>query len=96
VRQLRRHLDGTVLLRLLLIQALLSWIAAWLAWKSFAAWVIAIISLYSVWYVYRAMRVFYGQGRLLTLAKLLVIGFTYLIGFSFTLAATALLSVIIA
>jgi hypothetical protein len=81
---------------LLLIQALLGWIAAWLAWKNFAVWVIAIISLYSVWYVYRAMRVFYGQGRLLTLAKLLVIGITYLIGFSFTLAATALLSVIIA
>jgi Protein of unknown function (DUF3667) len=81
---------------LLLIQALLSWIAAWLAWKSFAGWVIAIISLYSVWYVYRAMRVFYGQGRLLTLAKLLVIGFAYLIGFSFTMAATVLLSVIIA
>ncbi len=81
---------------LLLIQALLAWVAAWLAWSTFGGWVIAIISLYSVWYVYRAMRVFYGQGRLLTLAKLLVIGFIYLIGFSLTLAVTGLLSVIIA
>lgn len=81
---------------LLLIQALLSWIAAWLAWKTFGEWVIAIISLYSVWYVYRAMRVFYGQRRLLSLAKLLVIGFIYLLGFSFTLAATALVSAIMA
>jgi hypothetical protein len=81
---------------LLLIQALLSWIAVWLAWHTFKEWVFAIISLYSVWYVYRAMRVYYGQGRLLTFAKLCVVGFTYLIGFSLTLAATALLSVIIA
>ncbi len=81
---------------LLLIQALLGWIAAWLAWTNFAGWVIAIVSLYSVWYVYRAMRVFYGQGRLLTFAKLFVIGVVYLFGFSLTLGATALLSVIYA
>jgi hypothetical protein len=80
---------------LLLIQALLAWIAAWLAWGTFAGWVIAIISLYSVWYVYRAMRVYYGQGRLLTFTKLCVVGFTYLIGFSLTLAATALVIVMI-
>ena len=81
---------------LLLIQALLSWIAAWLAWHTFKEWVFVIISLYSVWYVYRAMRVYYGQGRLLTFAKLCFVGLTYLIGFSLTLAATALVSVIIA
>jgi hypothetical protein len=81
---------------LLLIQALLSWIAVRLAWHAFEDWIFAIIGLYSVWYVYRAMRVYYGQGRLLTFAKLCVVGFTYLIGFSLTLAATALLSVIIA
>jgi len=82
---------------LLLIQALLSWIAAWLAWRgAFKEWVFVIISLYSAWYVYRAMRVYYGQGRLLTFVKISVVGFTYLIGFSLTLAATALLSVIVA
>jgi hypothetical protein len=81
---------------LLLIQALLGWVAAWLAWRAFKEWVLVIISLYSIWYVYRAMRAYYGQGRLLTFTKLLVVGFTYLIGFAITLAATAILSVIIA
>lgn len=81
---------------LLIIQALLGWVAAWLAWSTFGAWVATIISLYSFWYVYRAMRVYYGQGRLLTFTKLFVIGFTYLIGFAITLAATGLLSLFIA
>lgn len=54
------------------------------------------MTLYSVWYVYRAMRVYYGQGRLLTFAKLCVVSFTYLIGFSLTMAVTGLLSMIIA
>lgn len=81
---------------LLLIQAVLGWIAAWLAWSTFGGWVIAIITLYSFWYVYRAMRVYYGQGRLLTFGKLCVVGFTYLIGFSLTLAATGLVAFLIA
>jgi len=86
------HCHAAIFL-LLLIQALLGWVAAWLAW-GFAAWVSAIITLYSAWYVYRAMRVYYGQGRLLTLTKLFVVGFVYLIGFAFTWAATALVSAI--
>lgn len=81
---------------LLVIQALLAWVAAWLDWSTFRGWVSVIITLYSCWYIYRAMRVYYGQGRLLTFGKLCVIGFTYLIGLSFTLAATGLLSLFIA
>jgi hypothetical protein len=81
---------------LLLIQSLLAWVAAWLAWSTFRGWVSVIVTLYSVWYIYRAMRVYYGQGRLLTFGKLCVIGFTYLIGFAFTMAATGLLSLFIA
>jgi Protein of unknown function (DUF3667) len=81
---------------LLLIQALLSWVAVWLAWRTFKEWVFVIITLYSAWYVYRAMRVYYGQGRLLTFAKLCVVSFTYLVGFSLTVAATGLLSMIMA
>jgi hypothetical protein len=41
------------------------------------------------------MRVYYGQGRLLTFIKLCTVGFTYLIGIALTLAATALLSMLI-
>jgi hypothetical protein len=81
---------------LLVIESILSWLAARLAWPSFKGWVIAFISIYTVWYVYKAMRAYYGQGRLLTLSKLCVIGFTYMIGFSITLVSTLLLSVIIA
>jgi hypothetical protein len=81
---------------LLLIEALLGWIAFWADWITVGDWVMALISLYSVWYVYRAMRVYYGQGRLLTFTKLGAVGFTYLIGIALTLAATALISVIIA
>jgi len=81
---------------LLLIQALLGWIAAWLGWSAFAGWVIALVSIYTVWYVYRAMRVYYGQGRLLTFAKICAVGFTYMIGFSITLLVTLLVSAIIA
>jgi hypothetical protein len=87
------HIHAAVFL-LLLIQVLLSWIANWAAW-SIVEWVAAIISLYSAWYVYRAMRVYYGQGRLLTFIKLCTVGFTYLIGIALTLAATALLSMLI-
>ena len=89
------HIHAAVFL-LLVIQALLSWIAFWLAWRAFKEWVLVIITLYSVWYVYRAMRVYYGQGRLLTFAKLCVVSFTYLVGFSLTVAATGILSMIIA
>jgi hypothetical protein len=89
------HSHAAVFL-LLLIQAALSWIAAWLAWRTFNGWVIAFIALYTVWYVYKAMRSYYGQGRFLTLTKLCVVGFTYMIGFSVTLLATLLLSAIIA
>jgi hypothetical protein len=37
-----------------------------------------VLLFYAAWYVYRSMRVVYGQGRLLTIAKLLVLGFVYL------------------
>ena len=89
------HTHAAVFL-LLLIQAALGWIAVRAAWSTFGGWVTAIVSLYGVWYVFRAMRVYYGQGRLLTFTKLCVVGFAYLIGIAFAVAATGLLSVIIA
>lgn len=80
---------------LLLIQALLGWFAAWLGWHTFGGWVIAVITCYTIWYVYRAMRVYYGQGRRLTFTKLCVVGIAYMIGFSLTLIGTLLVSVLI-
>ena len=54
-------------------------------WMKFAGF------LYAVWYVYRAMRAFYRQGRWLTFTKLFVIGFAYLLFLSVSFAATTVL-----
>jgi hypothetical protein len=48
--------------------------------------------LYAGWYVWRAMRVHYRNGRLLTLAKFAVILFFYVVFLAITLAGTALVS----
>ena len=52
--------------------------------------------LYAVWYVYRAMRVYYAQGRWLTLTKLAVVGFAYMIFLSVTLLATLVITALTA
>ena len=52
--------------------------------------------LYCVWYVYRAMRVYYGQGRWLTLTKISVIAFAYMIFLSVTFFLTAVVVAFIA
>jgi hypothetical protein len=48
--------------------------------------------VYAAWYVYRAMRVYYGQRRWLTLTKFIVVGAMYTIFLSITLVATLLVS----
>jgi hypothetical protein len=81
---------------ILLLEALLSSLALLWSWRTLRGWVIAITTLYTVWYIYRAMRVYYGQGRLLTLTKLVMVGFTYMIGLSLTLLATLIVSALTA
>jgi len=51
---------------------------------------------YALWYVYRAMRRYYGQGRLLTLAKLTLVGVAYLVFLALTLVGTFVVSALIA
>jgi hypothetical protein len=51
---------------------------------------------YAVWYVYRSMRRYYGQGRALTLAKLTLVGCAYLIFLALTLLGTLVVSALIA
>jgi Protein of unknown function (DUF3667) len=79
---------------ILLVETLLGSLAAWLGWKKVGNWVVGLTSLYTVWYVYRAMRVYYGQGKLLTTFKLGVVGFGYFVGFSVTLLFTLIFSII--
>jgi hypothetical protein len=52
------------------------------------------IFLYFTWYMYRSMRVVYGQGRALTASKLVLLAFLYLLLASLMLVATSLYSVI--
>jgi hypothetical protein len=54
-----------------------------------------ILCLYTPWYVYRSMRTFYGQGRLLTLLKICVVSLAYLIFLMITLVLTAVYSVLL-
>jgi hypothetical protein len=57
-------------------------------WLSFALW------LYVPWYVYQSMRVVYGQGRWLTIAKLVVLCFFYLVSGALMIAVTTVYSVL--
>jgi hypothetical protein len=53
----------------------------------------AILQLYALYYLFVSMRRVYGQGRWLTLVKLVVLSFTYFIGAAITLALTGVYSV---
>jgi hypothetical protein len=50
-----------------------------------AGWVSFALGLYIPWYMYRSMRVVYGQGRWLTLTKLAVLSIFYLLSFALML-----------
>lgn len=52
------------------------------------------VGFYMLWYVYKAMRVFYHQSRRRTLAKLAVMGFVYLVLASFMVLLTGFYSVL--
>ncbi|MGC1729723.1 MAG: hypothetical protein WA747_10110, partial [Steroidobacteraceae bacterium] len=64
-----------------ILSALLPFAAILIGW---------VTALYVAWYLYRSMRVMYGQGRLRTVAKLGVLSFVYLVAGSLMLAATGL------
>ncbi len=51
-----------------------------------------VIWLYTFWYLFRAMRVYYGQSRALTIGKFMAIGFAYISAGAIVLAGTALYS----
>jgi hypothetical protein len=53
-----------------------------------------VIFVYFTWYMYRSMRVVYGQGRALTASKLVLLAFFYLVLASLMLAATSIYSVL--
>ena len=58
-----------------------------------AGWISAAVMLGIAWYVYRSMRVVYGQSRGLTLGKLVLLSFFYLASGSLMLALVSVYSV---
>jgi Protein of unknown function (DUF3667) len=58
-----------------------------------SGWIAAGVTAYIAWYAYRSMRVVYGQGRGLTLGKLVVLSFFYLVSGSIMLALVSVYSV---
>jgi hypothetical protein len=52
----------------------------------------AITWLYMIWYIFRGMRVYYGQSRLLTFGKYLVLGLAYISTSVLVLLLTAIFS----
>jgi hypothetical protein len=76
---------------LALVQKLAGWLPALGGLSTTGIWVLCC---YSPWYVYAAMRRFYGQGRLLTLAKLGFMFIAYFASLLLTLVITALVSVL--
>jgi len=76
-------LSLTILLLVLRIPHVADVMGVWLNWATF---------LYMVWYIYRAMRNFYRQGRALTIAKYFLIGFAYLTTSFVVILLTALYS----
>ena len=89
------HIHAAVFL-ILLLEALAAWMAESFGWRTFGEWVILFTTLYIVWYVYRAMRVYYAQGRLVTLGKFIFVGFAYTVGLGATLVVTGVVSALIA
>jgi len=59
-----------------------------------SGWVYLAVTLYIAWYVFRSMRVVYGQGRWLTLGKFAVLSFFYVVSGSVMLALTFLYSTV--
>ena len=89
------HNHAALYLAMTLIM-LLSLLANWLPGLSPLVAIAGLaVFCYSIWYVYRSMRRYYGQGRWLTLAKLAAVSFAYLLFLSITLIGTFIVSAIV-
>jgi hypothetical protein len=51
-------------------------------------WIAGAVALYAPWYVYRSMRTVYGQGRMMTLTKIVVVSVAYCIALLATVVLT--------
>jgi hypothetical protein len=90
------HTHAAIFLILLLERALAWTTAALPLLRSAGVFVSAATGIYAVWYVYRAMRVYYGQTRWQTFTKLIVVGWAYAVFLVITLGATLIISALTA
>jgi hypothetical protein len=72
--------------------AMLAWAAGALLPAAVGPALRGAVVIYVLWYVYRSLRVVYGQGRVLTLAKLLPLSLFYLVSSALMLALNAVYS----
>jgi hypothetical protein len=80
----------------LFLRSLLQLPIGWLRGVGSSAAVGIAVALYAAWYVYRAMRRYYAQGRLLTRSKYVVLIVAYAICLGLTFLGTAVLSAVTA
>jgi len=83
---IHNHAFVFLVLALLTLLEMIPVVGGHLGLLGFATW------LYMIWYLFRAMRVVYGQGRGRTLAKYFAIGFAYICAAFTVLLLTALFS----
>jgi hypothetical protein len=79
------------------LQMLLTALGGWFAWlRPVASTIGGLLFFYALWYVYRAMRRFYGQGRWLTLAKYWTLALAYVVFLGVTMLFAFFISALIA
>jgi hypothetical protein len=81
------HAFVFLVLSILYLLQMIPKVGEYLGWLEFAVW------CYIVWYIFRAMRVYYAQSRALTFGKYVTMGLAY---FSSSMTVLALMSVFIA
>ncbi len=88
------HNHAALFLAFILLACVLQ-LADWLPQlRALATAGIWAIGVYSPWYVWRALRRYYGQGRLLTFAKFALLGLAYLACLMLTLLGATLVSLL--
>jgi hypothetical protein len=84
------HSFAFIVLTLTLVSSRLA--EAWPAYSLANGILIAVVSVYIPYYLFRALRVVYGQGRFVTLLKYIVLFFTYVFGLSLVFLVGAIVT----
>ena len=90
------HAHAAIFLILLLLRPLDWAVTAVPALKGAGGFLNLGAGLFAAWYVFRAMRVFYGQRRWITFTKFIVVGTMYTVFLAITLVATLIISALTA